>query len=233
MSDNLNNTNPEEVVSDNITEEFPEKPFNLKKEVFEWFYTIVIALVVAFVIKGFLFDFVKVDGSSMIPTLHHGDMLVVRKIGYTPEQGDIIILDSNYDRRNDYYANLKETTGKEYSAIGKFFNTFTLDKNTLGRKYYVKRIIALPGQTVDIHGGEVYVDGEKLNESYISSKTYMLGNPSSTLSVTVEEDHVFVLGDNRENSSDSRSPSLGQVPFDAIMGEASFRFLPINAIGTL
>ena len=169
----------------------------------------------------------------MIPTLHHGDMLVVRKIGYTPKQGDIIILDSNYDRRSEHYENLKETTGKEYSAIGKFFNTFTLDKNTLGRKYYVKRIIALPGQTVDIHDGEVYVDGEKLNESYISSKTYMIGNPSASLSVTVEEDHVFVLGDNRENSSDSRSPSLGQVPFDAIMGEASFRFLPITAIGTL
>ena len=66
------------------------------KEVWEWTYTIVIAVAIAFLIKAFLFDIVKVDGLSMHPTLDHGDRLIVTKLGYSPKQGDIIILDANY-----------------------------------------------------------------------------------------------------------------------------------------
>lgn len=203
------------------TEEVPEKSFNLKKEVFEWFYTIVIALLIAFVIKGFLFDLVKVDGNSMFPTLHHEDRLVVRKIGYTPLQGDIIILDSQYKARNEQY----EAEGKTYSPVSKFFDTFR-------SRLYIKRIIALPGQTVDIDNGKVYVDGKVLKEEYYDGLTFPT-DPTVDYPVTVEEDHVFVLGDNRGNSSDSRVSSLGLVPYDAILGKAVFRLLPFNSFGTL
>lgn len=235
MDDNINleesNNAESEKLAEKVAAAGAVKNFSLGKEIFEWFYTIVIALVIAFIVKGFLFDMVKVDGESMVPTLHDGDRLVVRKIGYTPSQGDIIILDSTKEKRNEYYENLKETTGKSYTAVGEFFNYFSLDKS-LKTKYYVKRVIALPGQTVDLRDGAVYVDDQKLDEPYYEGETFIT-DVSVKFPLTVKEDHVFVMGDNRGNSTDSRSSHLGQVPYDAIMGKAIFRLFPINSLGTL
>ena len=76
-----------------------KKEFNLMREVREWVVAILVALVVVFVIKTWLFDIVKVDGKSMDPTLAHGQHLILRKIGYKPERGDIVVVDSNYKAR--------------------------------------------------------------------------------------------------------------------------------------
>ena len=77
--------------------------FNIWREVWEWIYTIVIALAVVFVIKSYLFDIVRVDGPSMNPTLTHNDRLIITKLGYKPAAGDIIILDSSYKNRTEYF----------------------------------------------------------------------------------------------------------------------------------
>ena len=225
MNDNFNAEN------NDFEDTSYEKKFSLGKELFEWFYTIVIALVIAFVLKGFLFDIVRVDGPSMNPTLLHNDRLIVQKIAYTPSQGDIIILDSKYKNRMEYYESIEENTGKTYSEIGKFFDYFNLD-SSLKKRYYVKRIVALPGQTVDIKDGKVWVDGKVLDEPYYDGNTFIT-DVSVNYPVTVEKDHVFVLGDNRDNSTDSRSSSLSQVPFDAIMGRAVFRIFPFDDFGTI
>ena len=79
---------------------------SIGREIFEWVYTIVIAVVIAFAIKAFLFDIVKVDGSSMHPTLVDKERLIVTKLGYDPEAGDIVILDSTYKNREAYYDKL-------------------------------------------------------------------------------------------------------------------------------
>lgn len=200
------------------------------KEVWEWVYTIAIAIAVAMLIKCFLFDIVRVDGLSMYPTLNHSDRLIVRKIGYKPEQGDIIILDAHYSKRESYYKQQAASQGKE--KLNFIERLFTSVPDDLSKKYYVKRIIALPGQTVDIKNGRVYVDGEMLQEDYYDGITSPT-DPSVSYPLTVEEDMVFVMGDNRGNSTDSRASSLGQVPFKAIKGKAIFRIFPFSSLGTV
>lgn len=200
--------------------------FNLKKEVFEWFYTIIIALLIAFIIKGFLFDLVVVDGPSMTPTLLNGDRLIVTKLNYEPQQQDIIVLDSTYKDRNTYY----DTMG-ELNIAQKAIEYFRLPKN-LKRKYYVKRIIGLPGQTVDIIGGKVYVDGEQLGEPYYAGETISYDSRVE-FPFTVSDDCVFVMGDNRPNSKDSRSSELGEVPIKAILGKCQIRLFPFNSFGKI
>jgi len=207
-----------------------EKKFNLLKEIWEWVYTLAIAIVIALLIKGFIFDIVKVDGSSMFPTLVNNDRLIVTKLGYKPSQGDIIILDSQYKNREEYYDTLAESKDKdELSFIDKLIAKKDMPSN-LDKKYYVKRIIGMPGQTVDIVDGKVYVDGKKLDEPYYDGTTSSI-DPTVEYPVTVEEDHVFVMGDNRNHSTDSRASSLGQVPFDAILGKSQIRIWPLSEIG--
>ena len=102
-----------------------------------------------------------------------------------------------------------------------------------GEKSIVKRIIATEGQTVDIdfEKGEVYVDGVQLNEPYINEKTYLYEGVD--FPVVVPEDNVFVLGDNRNHSSDSRSIDIGMIPKDCILGRVVFRMLPFSEMGTV
>jgi signal peptidase I len=200
------------------------------KEIWEWVYTIAIAIAIAFLIKGFLFDVVRVDGQSMVPTLENNDRLIVTKLGYEPHAGDIIILDSLYKDREEYYDKIAESEGKEeLSSFEKFTNSFSLPSD-LKKRYYVKRIIALPGQTVDLRDGKVYIDDEPLDEEYYKGVTESI-DPRAEFPQTVGEDMVFVMGDNRPHSKDSRSTELGQVPYEAILGKSQIRIWPLNSIG--
>lgn len=204
-----------------------EKEFSLGREIFEWFYTIAVALVIAFVIKGFVFDIVEVDGSSMDPTLVDNDRLIVTKLGYNPKQGDIVILDSTYKKREAYY---EEENGEDMNALSKMIAYMSVPKD-LKIKYYVKRVIALEGQTVDIKDGKVWIDGEVLEEEYYDGVTDKI-DPNMEFPLTVDEGHVFVMGDNRPRSLDSRDSSLGQVPKEAVIGKSVLRVWPIDSIGT-
>ena len=216
--------------------EAAEKEFNLGREIWEWVYTIIIAIVIAFLIKVFVFDVVRVDGSSMYPTLVNNDRLIVTKLGYKPHQGDIIILDSKYKTREAVFDEMALAQGKEeLSSFTKtrltFFANLPFHKeNELEKKYYVKRVIGLPGQTVDLRDGKVYVDGEPLDEPYYDGVTTPM-DPTVEYPQTVEDGMVFVMGDNRPHSQDSRTAALGQVPIDAILGKSQIRIWPLNAMG--
>lgn len=205
------------------------KPFNLGKEIFEWVYTIAIAVVIALLIKGFVFDVVRVDGSSMYPTLVDNDRLIVTKLGYKPQQGDIVILNSEYKNQQEYYNRLEQESGGELSLFKKLSAKAQMPQN-LKTRYYVKRVIALPGQTLDLRDGKVYVDGQLLDEPYYNGATTSIDS-TVTYPVTVDEDMVFVMGDNRTRSKDSRSSELGQVPIEALLGRSQVRIWPLNDIG--
>lgn len=205
------------------------KKFSILREIWEWVYTLAIAVIIAMLIKGFLFDIVRVDGSSMFPTLVDNDRLIVTKLGYKPQQGDIIILDSEYKNREEYFSKIAQSEGKEeLSTLEKLAARSDMPSN-LKKRYFVKRIIAMPGQTVDLIDGSVYIDGEVLDEPYYDGLTTSI-DPTVEFPITVDEDCVFVMGDNRTRSKDSRSSELGQVPYEAILGKSQLRLWPLNAI---
>lgn len=148
-------------------------------------------LVIVLLFYTFGFKIVAVDGSSMLPTLNHGDRLVVTAFCSEPEQGDVII---------------------------------STQPNYFG-KSIVKRVIATENQTVDIDfsTGDVFVDGELLNEPYINNLT--LNKDSLDFPVTVPDNHVFVMGDNRQGSTDSRSDKVGFIREEYIFGVAKLKII--------
>ena len=97
--------------------------------------------------------------------------------------------------------------------------------------YFIKRIIGLPGETVQIVDGIIYIDGESLQESY--GREVMKNSGLAADPVTLGEDEYFVLGDNRNDSTDSRDPSVGKIPRDRIIGRAWVRIWPLSKIGIL
>ena len=99
------------------------------------------------------------------------------------------------------------------------------------KTYYIKRIIGMPGEIVQIVDGMVYIDGEMLEESYGTETMQYAGIAGDA--IELGEDEYFVLGDNRNNSSDSRDPSVGNVKEDQIIGKAFLRIWPLNKIGVL
>ena len=97
--------------------------------------------------------------------------------------------------------------------------------------YYIKRIIGMPGETVQVQDGMIYIDGEVLEETYGKEVMQYAGVASEP--ITLGEDEYFVLGDNRNNSSDSRDPSVGNIKEDQIIGKAFIRIWPLNKFGIL
>ncbi len=189
---NLNETQQE----GNEEEKAPQK--SLKKEIIEWVQAIVIAVVLALVIRNFVFTVVRVDGQSMEPTYQHNDRLIVWRLGYEPDNGDIVV-----------------------------FNPPGKEKNV----FWIKRVIATEGQHVEIdyNTNSVYVDGEKIDEPYLGEpmldKNYLTINE-----LDVPEDCVFVLGDNRNNSTDGRV--IGPVHEEHVIGKSVLRFWPFTKIKT-
>ena len=176
-------------------------PFNWKKEALDWVTSIAVALIIALLIRRFVFTLVRVDGPSMNPTLTHNDTLFTSRLMYTPKVGDIIIFRPPASPKTPY----------------------------------VKRVIATEGQTVDIDPltGTVTVDGKAYDEPYIAEpiQPSRMGDMESPF--TVPEGTVFVLGDHRNNSHDSRDSDVGAVPVKNIIGKAQFRLLPLSTFGSL
>lgn len=175
-------------------------------EVLDWLISISVAVLAVAVINMFLFVQVKVDGSSMFPTLHDGDRLFAGRFLYTPKQGDIIVLEPY----------LEEGTVK--------------GKLMFGRTLYIKRVVAVGGQTVDIRPDGVYIDDKLYNEEYIGSDVHTYVG-TLEMPVTIPEGSIFVMGDNREHSRDSRDATVGIVRCDQVVGKAGFRIFPFKDFG--
>lgn len=203
MENNPNINENEPSFEDGAAVKKEKKAKGLKKEILEWVEAILIAVVIAFVVRTFVMTVVRVDGDSMVDTLHNNERLIVWKLGYKPHQGDIVI----FHPRN------------------------------APKDYYVKRVIATGGQTVtiDFDANIVYVDGEAIDEPYINqNEDDVLENRGfSDTTWNVPEGSVFVMGDNRNHSLDSRSSQVSFVSEKSIIGNVLVRFWPLNKAGTI
>ena len=171
---------------------------SVKQEIFEWVMVIVVAAALAFVVRTFIFEPVRVDGSSMLNTLTDGDFMIATKYDYLagdPERFDVVICDY---------------------------------PNTSDGKYRVKRVIGLPGDTVELVAGELYINGEHLAQQFDMTDNEAYFGP-----YTVPEDHYFVMGDNRNNSKDSRSTMVGALPRSMIRGHVRVVIFPFSDAGVV
>ncbi|MCX7710215.1 MAG: signal peptidase I [Clostridia bacterium] len=202
-----------------IIDTYNEKRF--LKECFQWAITILGALIISLSIRSYAFAQTEVRQESMQNTLFEGQRLVELKIGYyfsDPERGDIVIINRDNDKKiiKTFIANTKE-------FIQNFASRDELDRNRL-----VKRIIGIPGDCIEIKEGKVYINGEVYEEPYVQGITLP---KDMKLPLTVPENQYFVLGDNRENSLDSRD--IGMITKEHIEGKVVYRLWPLDKFGTV
>ena len=184
------------------------KTKNGKNELREWVGAIGVAVLLAFGIRFFLFIPIEVEGASMLPTFENGDKVMVNKIdskfnGY--ERFDIIVFKVN-----------KETN-------------------------YIKRVIGLPGDHITYKDDELLINGKKYDEPYLDElKKELIDHGTLTQDFTLEEylgevvvpeGSLFVLGDNRRFSNDSREPSVGFISMDIVLGTVNMTYYPLNNFG--
>lgn len=163
---------------------------------------ITIALVLALFIRTFIAEPRYIPSDSMLPTLHTGDRLVVEKISYrfnSPKFGDIVVFQPPPELQRRGY---------------------------LADQAFIKRIIATPGDTLQIDDGKVYLNGKVLQEDYIKEPPIQAFPP-----IKVPQNQYFMMGDNRNDSNDSRY--WGFLPKKNMIGKATFRFWPPDRIGTI
>jgi signal peptidase I len=183
---------------------------------------LLVAFVLAFLLRTFVVQVFYIPSSSMEATLQINDRMVVEKVTYRfrePRRGEIVVFEGESFGSVDPAAS---TGARIIRGVGQFLGVVPASARD-----FVKRVIGLPGDEIRIEEGRVYVNDVLLDEPYV-----VYDDPSDFGPVTVPDDSLFFLGDNRPNSSDSRR-SLGFVPRDNVVGRAAVIIWPLDHAGLL
>lgn len=184
-----------------VVDQDPAKKSNAKSFVYDLIFYAVLIFVCIYILPNFVIQRTIVDGSSMANTLLDGEHLYVEKLSY------------------------------RFDALDRFDIIVFYPYGRENEEYYVKRIIGLPGETVQIIGSDVYINGEVLEEHYGKDP---IEDPGRAIEpITLGDDEFFVMGDNRSISKDSRTEEVGNVKKENIGGRAVFRIKPLSRFGTI
>lgn len=207
------------------------------KEVLEWTYCIIIAVILALLVKYYIGIPTVVQQVSMNPTLVENQRLIldrtVRTFHRELKRGDIVTFESPSTlRMSAYEADLSNPVAKyenEPQGLWARFVYYVLETN---KESYIKRVIGVAGDHIKIENGKVYLNGEELEEPYLKEGIETKAEHGEVfLDVTVPEGYVFVMGDNRPKSTDSRA--FGCIPLEKIESRVLIRFWPLNLFGTV
>ncbi len=193
-----------------------KKKKTVGQEILSWVLTLLAAVVIASAVRYFVFEPVRVDGHSMDMTLADREVMLVTKpevLMGKMERGDVVVVRFP-GRQSDHVLRLGAPID-----IGLSYHTL-----------FVKRLVALPGDTVAVQGGHLYLNDKLMDEPYIDEDKF---GGRDFGRYTLGKDEYFVLGDNRANSNDSRSPSVGPLSRDMIVGHAKMVLLPLGSFRTI
>lgn len=204
------------------------------KNIIEWTYCILIAVVIALAVKYFIGTPTVVRQTSMNNTLQEGQRLWlnrwIRTVKGTYKVGDII----TFEAPSDSYITLDKINFDypvaKYNNIPKsLWSKFAYYVLETTKTSYIKRVIGVAGDHIKIENGKVYRNGQELNETYLSEGTTTEGKIFSD--IVVPEGYVFAMGDNRNHSTDCRD--FGCIPVEKIESKVAFRFWPLNKFGKI
>ena len=203
------------------------------KNVLEWIYCIIIALVLALLFRYFIGTPTIVQQRSMYPTLQANQRLLLNRTlritKKTPKVGDIITFEAptrTFTRENADQSNPVAVYDRQPKGIFSKFVYYVLE---LTKKSYIKRVIATEGQHVVIENNKVYINGEELQESYLQPD--VVTQSKAFYDFIVPEGYIFAMGDNRTSSTDCRE--IGCIPVEKVEGIVVLRFWPLNHFGKI
>lgn len=210
----------------------PEKK-QMYKEVMEWVYCIIIAVVLALVVRYYIGTPTVVQMESMDPTFKQGDRLILNRLSVhlkkELQRGEVITFIAPASQYKSAAEIDNDNPIAKYSEEPKnIFSRFVYNVLDIGKKSYIKRIIGLPGEHIEISNGNVYINGEILQENYLQPEV----ETSETLfnNFVVPDGYIFVMGDNRKGSMDSRV--FGCIPISKVESKVFLRFWPFSKFGT-
>ncbi len=201
------------------------------KNILEWIMCFIIAFVMALLIRYFIGTPTMVQQPSMYPTLKSGERLILNRLTRTthtmPNRGDIITFEA--PTSDSYIYTADNVTAKYSNEPTSLWGKFTHYILEIGRDSYIKRVIALPGEHVQIQDGKVFINGEELQEDYLQPGITTSNANRPYCDLIVPDNCVFVMGDNRPESTDSRS--FGCIPQEKIESTVWIRFWPLDRFG--
>ena len=206
------------------------------KEILEWLYCIIIAIVLALLVRYYIGTPTIVQQPSMYPTLQENQRLIlnrlIRTTHFIPQRGDIITFEAPskaviYSTEADL-SNPVAIYENEPQGLWEKFSYYVLEMN---KTSYIKRVIALPGEHVKIYNNKVFINNELLEEPYLQKDVLTTSLDGPFTDIVVPQDCVFVMGDNREKSTDSRR--FGCIPISKIESKVWIRFWPLDLFGTV
>ena len=210
---------------------------SMKKNILEWVYCIVIAIIIALLIRYFIGTPTVVKQTSMFPTLKQDERLLLNRWARTtkqmPNRGDII----TFERPSKLVYNANEIdelnpVAKYENEPSNFISKFSYNVLEIGKESFIKRVIALPGEHVQIKNGKVYINDEELQEEYLQDGVRTeIRNGIGFDDFIVPENSVFAMGDNRTDSMDCRD--FGCIPLEKIESKVWIRITPFNRFGKI